>query len=307
MKKSFYSLTVLLTLMLGGTAQAAHEGPLRVGHPKLPEGCHGAAEIDAAQWQAYLSLLGERLSRTVVGCGAEPAAAGVMLSSGDLDFALVRHNPKSADAEGLRPILRAREKEQLPRTEIVLLVGPTEEERTTEKETRQDQYKDQGPPSVDNPLYAAFSMQETVALAAIENGLRLDEEKAAQRAQLKLMELGKVPGPDGPLIEPLEGLKKLANGSASSMLLTHGRLDETCRRFRDACESINMAWRGFVPISTAYAVSKDLGRETLYRLIGIHVALHLSHPEFVTILGGERAVEMEPTEESAFVFRSTLN
>lgn len=268
--------------------------PFRIGNPGLPAGCHDAATQTDPAWRDYLQLLEVRLGRPVSGCGVPASEAGEGLEDGTLDFALLHVADPAEGAEvKARPILSIRQKGTAPRTELVVL-APAKAEGVAYT-----------PALGQSATLIGWSRADLVRDAAIAGHTFTDSEAARARADAIISALPDwKPGtPSQPVVAALTQLGM--ETAPRLVILPIGPYNETCQTYPDACKQVSVVWRGFPPISEAYAVSANVAQDVRYRLIGIHVQLHDEHPEMLAAVAGTDAAGLEPTEPQAFVFKDT--
>lgn len=283
-------------LCLSG-ALAAPPQAFKVGHPDLPAGCHPPADIEDQGWTAYLTMLSDRLGRDILGCGTDAGNVPSLLKSGDLDFAFVSSSPADARTEGLPAILRIRNKGMLPRPEVIVLTG------------RGASLSDYDPlQSAELPaskVLSAFTMSELIALTAVSEGGAIGDPTIQERARAFAGSFADVWPTATATIDPIKAIGRLSDADNTDILfLTQGRYLESCTKKKDLCTDITPVWRGFVPLAIGYATRPTLPKELRYRLIGIHVALHVERPDLLATVGGPDAEELEPAEMTAFRFTS---
>ena len=302
MKHGFMRCLALCAFIIwlpGTIAVHAEETPLKVGLPDLPEGCRPAADIAAEGLKDYLTLLSSRLGQPVYGCGVKAIDAPGMLDAGELDFALASVEPGAGMPDGIITILRVRQPGELHRAETVI-VAPGQESGGDIRAVL---------PTLPDKQLAAFSQGEMMILTALAEGMTLDAPDVEAQATARAGAYGATWPPGRPLVDPVEALTRLQNGAAApaTLFITQGRFEATCLQHPEACEGIVPLWRGFVPLTSAYAIRADLPTETRYRLIGIHVLMNIQNPDIFAAVAGPGAEAFEPTEPTAFGYVSTLD
>ncbi len=302
--KRISSLLVGLGLLLSSPV-SAQDTPFRVTHPDLPNGCAAPADQPGSGWSAYLTMLEGRLNRPVVGCGSDDPAGD--LQSGTVDLALVTAGLDDDKAQGLRPILRIRHEGQLSRTEVLVLGASAGTDGSAGGSTGGSNETFMPGSAPEDAVLAASSLNEMTALTALHLGRTLDDPSTEEAARTLAGDFARTWPPGAFLSDPVPALTRLKAGSTGEpVYMTLGRFRELCARAETLCEGPRILWQGFIPLSTAFAVREDLALELRYRLIGIHVALHVDHPDMVQTLGGPTAVELEPTDPTAFTFHNGL-
>ena len=295
----FTAAACLMAIWLTDDLSAhAEQAPLKVGLPDLPEGCRPATELETEGLKDYLTLLSSRLGQPVYGCGVKSIDAPGMLDAGELDFALARVEPGAGIPDGIITILRVRQPGELHRAETVI-IAPGQEGGDIRAVL----------PTLPDKQLAAFSMNEMMILTALAEGMTLDAPDVAAQATAGAGVYGATWPPGRPLVDPVEALARLQNGAAApaTLFITQGRFEAICLKNPQACEGIEPLWRGFVPLTSAYAIRADLPTETRYRLIGIHVLMNIQNPDIFAAVAGPGAEAFEPTEPTAFGYVSTLD
>ncbi|MBI1338919.1 PhnD/SsuA/transferrin family substrate-binding protein [bacterium] len=259
------------------TARVATPAPFRVA----VEGAEGACTASAGEpgAEALRSHLEHRLKRTVLACGfATKSAAGAALAAGDVDLAML-DGPAFVDAgagaaSGIRALVAPRAAAGVGRILTVGVVrGEGKPASLKEAGTARIVYAGTAPPFYAGPRAAA-----------------LDHGLAPPTADREVTAAG-----------PEAALSALRAGEADLMLLHASAWQRVCRGERTGdmtCGDLKEIWRGRSSASVAWSVRLDMDRETMLRLVGVLVALHLENrPAFEWMAPG--AGELTPTEAGA--------
>lgn len=294
-----FALCAFIIWLPGTIAAYAEQIPLKVGLPDLPEGCRSASDVEARGLKGYLTLLSSRLGQPVHGCGVAAKEAPGLLAAGELDFALARVEPGAGMPDGIITILRLRQPGELHRAEAVIIAPGRQGADDIQAVL----------PTLPDRQLAAFSMGEMKILTALAEGMALDAPDIEAQATAQAGAYGTTWPPGRALVDPVEVLTRLKTDAAGAgtLFITEGRFGETCLKHPDVCEGITPLWRGFVPLTSAYAIRADLPTETRYRLIGVHVLMNIQHPDIFAAVAGAGTEAFEPTEPNAFGYVSTLD
>ena len=284
-------------LIIAISAQAKEDlPPLRVGHPDLLAGCADAASQSDPAWTAYLDLLSTRLARPVLGCGMDAAQAKDALENKELDFALAEvASLEDGQATSIRPILRIRSMADSPRTEMVVVSHADEPLSDGDNLSSAEHTQIIGWTRIDMLhgtaiIERAFADHPSVTAIVDDHMSRHDEWIENE-----------------PNTDPKAAITGLAdNESPHHLLMRLGRFTDLCSAQESLCEDLEVTWRGFPPISTAFAVSPEVDPDLRYRLIGIHFSMHLAHSEMMEKLAGAKNNLFEPTDPHAFKLENTL-
>jgi ABC-type phosphate/phosphonate transport system substrate-binding protein len=100
---------------------------------------------------------------------------------------------------------------------------------------------------------------------------------------------------------PEEAFARLVGGQADVLILQSSAWQRLCRGAKPTdkpCAGLKEVWRGRARPERAFGVRSNMDLETLHRLVGVMVALHLENPPaFKWLAPG--AVELTPTEADA--------
>lgn len=245
---------------LGGMAlflaagAAAGSGPahpaLRIGAPSAVDAsCAPGTQAPSAGERAYFAHLSARLERSVLRCPvADPAAA---FADGRIDMAVL-DAPAFAAAQGAaRATLTARAEGALTRVPIVLAVR------------RENAALDLAGRTV------VFGGTAAAGLARPRQVL--GEQGLAEQVR----------GPDVVAANETQALEWLRAGRADALALHAGAWQRQCRGSRpgeDRCRDLKVLWRARPKADRAWAVRSDMPTQLRFRIVGVHVALHLENP-----------------------------
>ena len=259
-----------------GLAQAA---PFRLAVLASAGGpCRPAAGQGSAGEQAYHQLLAQRLGVEVLACpvvGATGAAQA--LAAGTADMAVLDPSAFGPVSAKVRTILTVRSKGGLSRTPIVLATraGPA---RRSVADLRGG--------------LVVFGGSAPSALAQPRRGLAEQGMGAGFFAREDVAR------------SEVEAVARLRGGQADAMVLNAEAWQRICRGNspkENPCADLQVVWRGRPRPGAALAVRRDMPDQLRYRLIGIHIAMHMEAPrafaaasEFAP--GGE---DFEPAESGA--------
>lgn len=217
-----------------------------------------------------------RLQRPVQVCGfATRADAARALSSGEVEFARLDGAAYAGSRETVRALLAPR----ATRVGRILTV-------------------------------AVVRAGSDIASLAAAGGRRIvyagDAEAFLEGPRSAAVDHGLAP-PSADLERRVQGaeaaLAALRAGEADLMLLHASAWQRVCRGERageSVCDDLSEIWRGRARAPEAWAVRRDLDRETMLRLVGIMVALHLENrAAFDWMAPGAR--ELGPTEADALL------
>lgn len=236
----------------------------------------GAADPGAEALAAHLS---KRLKRPVELCRfATRAEAGKALAAKAVDFALLdRASLPQGDA--WRPLLTERAPDTIGRVLSVVVV-PASSKLAGLGDLHGKRFVYGG---------TGLAYQTGPKAALSDNGLPADAVASEHVAAA-----------------PEQALGQLRSGAADVMVLHAAAWQRLCRPARQGdapCANLKAIWTGREHPRTAWTVRTDLDRETLYRLVGVLVALHLENRQaFDWMAPG--ATELTPVEADAFGLRA---
>lgn len=275
-------LLLAIAALLASAAQAQTPGaPLRIAQlSETTAPCRPLAAGDPPGQRAYHRLLGERLGVTTQTCAfADRAAAAQALARGQVDIAVLDGEAYRPVAGEVRAVMTVRPRGQLTRLPIVLSVAKDSPARTLSDLRGADLvFGGRMKAHLDAPrrALADYGAPESFFGEAL---LAADYEEAAAR---------------------------LRSGEAAAMALHAGAWQRLCRGNapgEDLCDDLRVVWRARPLADLALAVRRDMPDERRFRLIGVHVAMHLEAPEAFAWAAAfvPEAEEFEPTEAEALV------
>jgi ABC-type phosphate/phosphonate transport system substrate-binding protein len=270
-----FCMAILLIAATPEASAAPAAGPFRIGVVTGDDGVCGAPGNNAPAGQAaYVAHLARRLARPVEVCPvADMAAAARLLADGKIDFAQLDPIAYKAVAAGVRPLLTPRTQDGFGRVETVMVV-------------RAD-----GPDSV-SPRpgeRVGFAGTEPYELDLLKRALTDHGIEFARLEAARIYE------------GPAAAAERLRQGEIDFLVLYSAAWQRICRPMSAGgtpCADLRQVFRGRPRAAQAWAVRRDIDDDTRFRLVGIHVALHLENPAaFGWVAQGAR--ELEPTEASA--------
>jgi len=280
MKRMLGSLKsfVMAALLIAATAEASAApaaGPFRIGVVTGAEGVCGAPGSNAPAGQAaYVAHLARRLARPVEVCPVvDMAAAARLLADGKIDFAQLDPVAYKPVAAGVRPLLTARTQDGFGRVETVMVVRAGGPENLAPGPGERVGFAGTAPYELD--LLKRALTDHGIAFAQPETA-RIYEGPAAAAERLRQSEI-------------------------DFLVLYSAAWQRLCRPMSAGgtpCADLREVFRGRPRAAQAWAVRRDIDDDTRFRLVGIHVALHLENPAaFGWVAPAAR--ELEPTEASA--------
>ncbi|MBT9445663.1 MAG: PhnD/SsuA/transferrin family substrate-binding protein [Hyphomonadaceae bacterium] len=280
MKRMF--LAIVLATIGAGAADAADArdiGILRVGYLAAEaSSCRAPDASSPVGLRAYARHVSGRLGRTVQGCAfASADAASAALVGGQVDLAPLGADASAKSAETIRPLLTPRSANGVGRvlTVAVTRVGGTPFEGLANLADARVVFGGANEVARGGPLRAL-----------VDNGAPTTAFRAETVAA-----------------SPADAAALLRAGNADIMVLHAAAWQRLCRGDgprETPCAGLQEVWRGRPSADSALAVRRDIPDELRFRLVGIHVALHLEAPEaFRWIAPG--ASELQPIEALARV------
>jgi len=254
-------------------AAPAMPAVLRVGVINGAAGSCTQAPRDQTPYALYAAHLAARLNLRIDLCPlADDAAAAAAFANGAVDFAPLTPGHFAAAANSARPILRLRAKSGLARTPVAAVAKTSLTiSGASAVASRRIGVLAAGPFLHDAPR---------AALAAAGGSAVLNTETRAV-------------GIGAPALAALQ------SGVIDILLLPAAYWSVACGEAGDSCAAFHVVWQGMPPVERAWALRNDLPRELRYRLIGIHVPMHLENPSLFAAIAGADAAEFEPTEAGA--------
>lgn len=267
-----------IALFAAGSAEAATFRIAAVTGKTAP--CHSLASSAPAGQIAYFKHLAARLGQDVLECPvADEAAAGRALESGALDMAVM--GPASFE-----PVKA--------KTRSILTVRPVGELNRI-------------------PVLVATKKTSTrTSLSALKGGTIVFAGKAAFAYGLPrkaLADRGAGPGffaREDVAAAPEAAAARLRSGAVDALVINAAAWQRLCQgdRPQDAnCGDLKVIWRGRPRAAKAIVVRRDIEDELRFRLIGVHVAMHLEARDAFAWGSSwiPKAAEFEPTEADALV------
>lgn len=254
----------------------AAPAPFRFGIPGPTTAPCAPAAADGPL-AAYTAHLAQRLERPVLVCPlASRTEAAAALEAKSVDMALLDTAAIAPHRTSLRALMMPRGHGGLGRVETVALTLTT---------------------ATGTGLGALAGAK--VGYAGAARFAQAEPQRALADQGVSAADLAADLITDG----PEQGFAALRAGQIDVLVLHTAARERVCRRSSAEdrpCADIKELWRGRPRAETAYSVRRDMDRELRFRLIGIHVALHLENPAaFAAIAPG--APELEPTEADALV------
>lgn len=272
---------VLTIGLLAAVPALAHAAPLRIAAPGKATGACAALPASApAGERAYYALLAKRLEVEVQKCPvADAAAAGAALAAGQADLAVLDPAAFAPVAKTVRAILTVRPDGSLNRIPIVVAVKSGSGRKTLAD------------------LRGGVAAFGGVGRAAYDTPRRALADQGA--------DAGFFAREDRPATPDLAAAE-LRAGNADALVLNAAAWQRLCRGDEpgeDLCKDLTVVWRGRPRAAKALAVRRDMPEQLRYRLIGIHMPMHLEAKDAFAwgsswIAGG---AEFEPTEADALL------
>jgi ABC-type phosphate/phosphonate transport system substrate-binding protein len=263
-------------LSLGLSAQSAPAPSFRIAVEGGEGPCRPVGEDAPAGLRAYAAHLAARLERPVWACGAaDRAAAADALARGDVDLAVLDVESYEAAKPKVRAFATLRPKEGMSRVPVVV---------STRAQGR-DLAGLKGAAIVFGGTYPA----------------------AYQLPKQALAHLGVAPGHfSGEVIteDHETAVEALRAGRAEVMVLHASAQRRLCRPSspgQKPCADLTELWRGRPRADLALAVRSDMPDLDRYRLLGVHLALHLENPPAFAWAAAwaPQSTEFEPAEADA--------
>ncbi len=268
---------ILLGVAAALLAGAAGAEPFRIAASGPTAPCAPLASAAPAGEKAYVDHLAKRLERPVEVCAfATPAEAAAALAQGNADMA--RLDPASYAAGGgqLRAILTVRGKAESNRIPIVVAT--------------------KGASAVD----VAALKGKTIAFGgASPAGLATPQTVLSDRGLAPADYRAKVEG-DGDT-----ALAELRAGKVDAVAVHGAAWQRVCRMVSpkdpEPCKDLHIVLRARPEATQALVVRRDMPMELRFRLIGVHMALHLEDPAAFAYAAGwsKDPAEFQPAEAEA--------
>lgn len=228
--------------------------------------------------KAYFDLLTKRLGRSTVACPVASAAEGAAaLVSGKLDMAPLDPASYAAVHAQARATMTVRPADGLTRVPVVLAVRAGKPGDAAALKGRTVAFGAQSPAGVDLPR-----------LVLAQQGYGPDV--------LKELVTG----------DETTAIAALRSGKADAVALQSGAWQRQCRGTSPTdhpCADLKVVWTARPEADKALAVRRDMAEPERYRLIGVHMAMHLEDkPAFAwsaAQLAASGAGDYEPAEAEA--------
>lgn len=270
---------LVLAAALAAMAGVADAATLKVATVVTAAGECRALPGDAPAGQkAYYKLLHERLGRDIQECPvATRAAAAQALASGAADVAILDPAAFAPVKGQVRSILTVRPTGALNRLPVLVLV------KANSPKTNMASLKG-GRVVFGGGSPAALSVpKQALADQGAGMGFFAKEQVAA---------------------DPDAAAAVLRAGGADALVLNAAGHQRLCRGktpTEKLCDDLKVVWKGRPEAKLAIAVRRDIPDELRFRLIGIHVAMHIEAKEAFAWGANfiPQAAEFEPTEADA--------
>lgn len=270
---------LILAAAIAAVAGAADAATLKIATVATAAGQCRALPGEAPPGQkAYYKLLHERLGRDIQECPvASRAAAAQALASGAVDMAVLDPPAFAPVKAQVRAILTVRPTGSLNRLPVLALV------KANSAKANIASLKG-GRVVFGGPSPAALTVPKQ-ALADQGAGMSFfaEEEVAA---------------------DPDAAAAALRSGAADVMVLNAAGHQRLCRGktpTEKLCDDLKVIWKGRPEAKFAIAVRRDIPDELRFRLIGIHVAMHIEAKDAFAWSSNfiPQGAEFEPTEADA--------
>jgi ABC-type phosphate/phosphonate transport system substrate-binding protein len=273
--QSFCMAVSLIAASAAEASAAPAAGPFRIAVVTGEDGACGTPGANAPAGQAaYVAHLAGRLARPVEVCPvADMAAAARLLADGKIDFAQLDPIAYTPVAAGVRPLLTPRTQDGFGRVETIMVVRAGEPENLAPGQGERVGFAGTAPYELD-----------LLKRALTDHGIAFAQPETAQI-----------------YAGPAAAAERLRQGDIDFLVLYSAAWQRLCRPMSAGgkpCADLREVFRGRPRAAQAWAVRRDIDDATRFRLVGIHVALHLENPAaFGWVAQGAR--ELEPTEASA--------
>ncbi|HYD43834.1 MAG TPA: PhnD/SsuA/transferrin family substrate-binding protein [Phenylobacterium sp.] len=244
------ALAALMATAPVGVAKAA----IRIALPAPATApCAALPAAASPTEKAYFALLARRMKTEVLACPmADRAAAARALAAGGVDLAVLDGASYPLAAGKARAILTVRPEGALSRVPAVLAVRARETRGLPALKSGVVVYAGRGPAAYANPKKALTDHLGPHLFARETFAVDAEGALAALRA-----------------------------GRADAAVVHGGTWYRQCRGVSPAdkpCADLKALWQGRPRATLAVVARKDLPEQTRFRLIGIHVAMHLEDP-----------------------------
>jgi ABC-type phosphate/phosphonate transport system substrate-binding protein len=257
---------------------AAAQPPFRIGVLASASGpCAAPASSAPAGERAYFDLLNKRLGREVLACPvASPQDGAASLAAGKLDMAVLDEASYPAAKATARAAMTIRPEGGLARVPVVLAVKAGQVGDAPSLKGRVIAFG--GPTPVAYVLPRTVLAEQGYGVELFGRELMTDDEGAA--------------------------LAALRAGKADAVALEAAAWQRQCRatKVKTPCADLKVVWRARPEADRALVVRRDLPDPVRYRLLGVHLAMHLEdRPAFDWAAAqlGAGAADFEPAEAQA--------
>jgi ABC-type phosphate/phosphonate transport system substrate-binding protein len=271
---------ILLTATLSLAASSADAASLRLAAVTGSAGaCHALEAGAPAGEKAYFHHLETRLGRDVLTCPVvDRTAAAQALAAGGLDAAVLDPAAYASVQAKTRAILTVRPTGHLNRIPVVAVARKANGSATDLASLRGKTAVFGG--SVDAALAVP---RQALADQGAGPGFFAREDLAADTDS---------------------AAAKLRSGAADLLVLNAAAWQRLCQGDRtqdNRCADLKVVWHGRPRAALALVVRRDIPDELRFRLIGIHVAMHLEAKDAFAWASSwaPQAAEFEPTEAEA--------
>jgi len=268
-----------LALVLSVVAPSAEAATLRIATVSGSTGsCHALEAGAPAGEKAYFRLLETRLGRDILSCPVvDRTAAAQALAAGSLDAAVLDPAAYAPVQATTRAILTVRPAGGLNRIPVVVATKATA---------------------------PATNLASLRGKTAVFGGV---VEAALAAPRQALADQGAGPGffsREDVAADADTAAAKLRSGAADALVLNAAAWERLCQGERakdNNCADLKVVWRGRRRAAFAMVVRRDIPDELRFRLIGIHVAMHIEAKDAFTWASSwvPGAAEFEPTEAGA--------
>ncbi|WP_310541643.1 PhnD/SsuA/transferrin family substrate-binding protein [Phenylobacterium sp.] len=274
-------LAVSAIVLIAAAAQTP-DASLRIAAVSAKPGPCASLDATAAPGEkAYFDHLAKRLDVKVLKCPvADPAAAAAALAAGSLDMAVLDPASFAPVAGATRAILTIRPEGGLNRIPVVVAApaaGPAKRLEDLRGKT------------------LAFG-GSTPAARALPSKVLADRGLGADVFKAELV-----------AADAADALGKLRSGEADAIVLHAAAWQRLCMpddpKAKPLCSDLKVLLKARPQAAQAIVVRKDIANEARYRLIGIHMPMHLENRTAFSWASSwaPKAAEFEPAEALALV------
>lgn len=248
---------------------------LRIATVGAGKDCTAESPSWPKEQRAYVRHLSKRMGVPVQICPvATMAEAAKALSDNRADLAWLDPASYAPYRTSIRPILTPRTPMDLGRAEVALVVGAA------------------------SRLSKLEDVDRAKLVFAGTSAARLDGPRrtmAAAGVSKAVLDTARVTGSP---IEAAAALRASSDTAAAFLSADWSRLCLGTSKTDRPCGDLREIWRGRPQATNAWAVRRDIPRESWVRLVGIHVALFEEEPKIARWLA-PGTEEIEPTEATA--------